>query len=469
MFLALLLLPLVYSGDVIHFDWDSIPHPFSEDSIIHHDRMDSNPKNNDLESEYGVFERPKFQTQRNRTLRDKIAQKLTHMQKIPKFPEDNTRNRINLMLRNYLTKLYLQKYNNRGVKMDQESKLFDSTFSGLKNKTKNFTNKFLSLFTIVQFPNAQCQSSSTAGDYWGTCYHQTECANMNGTALGDCADGYGVCCVFRYSCGSSSSQNCTYFESPGYPDYDPPGSMVLPPNSSTMPPVTTAAPPTPDPRWKYYYRARRWRRQTDSTLSCTISVYKQSENIQQMRIDFIDLELKGPTNGTCVNERLVITGQNVNDQVPVICGYNTGQHVFVDVSTLSGPLRLSVLSNNGERKRYKIRICQIAAGCSNSNNCLQYYTGVTGMISSFNYDQAAMINRSEPGYFNNLNYAICIRKEAGYCSITYTNTPGGLEYPFQLPNLDDVSAAGQNTVPPGQAGVEIFNCPDDYVVIGGLR
>lgn len=29
--------------------------------------------------------------------------------------------------------------------------------------------------------------------------------------------------------------------------------------------------------------------------------------------------------------------------------------------------------------------------------------------------------------------------------------------------------AGESTVPPGQAGAEIFNCPDDYIVIGGVR
>lgn len=40
----------------------------------------------------------------------------------------------------------------------------------------------------------------------------------------------------------------------------------------------------------------------------------------------ISFQLRGPTNGTCVNERLIISGQNVNDIVPIICGYNTGQH-----------------------------------------------------------------------------------------------------------------------------------------------
>jgi hypothetical protein len=28
---------------------------------------------------------------------------------------------------------------------------------------------------------------------------------------------------------------------------------------------------------------------------------------------------------------------------------------------------------------------------------------------------------------------------------------------------------GQLLIPPGQAGAEIFNCPDDYIVISGIR
>lgn len=28
---------------------------------------------------------------------------------------------------------------------------------------------------------------------------------------------------------------------------------------------------------------------------------------------------------------------------------------------------------------------------------------------------------------------------------------------------------GSPSVPPGQAGVEIFNCPEDYIIISGTR
>lgn len=66
---------------------------------------------------------------------------------------------------------------------------------------------------------------------------------------------------------------------------------------------------------------------------------------------------------------------------------------------LRGPLQISVLSTMSLRKRFSIRICQFSDSCLEpSSNCLQYYTGVTGTISSFNYDQTAMFNRSVPGY-----------------------------------------------------------------------
>lgn len=33
-----------------------------------------------------------------------------------------------------------------------------------------------------------------------------------------------------------------------------------------------------------------------------------------------------PTNGTCVDDEFVISGQSINQYVPIICGINTGQH-----------------------------------------------------------------------------------------------------------------------------------------------
>ncbi|CAH0549505.1 unnamed protein product [Brassicogethes aeneus] len=132
---------------------------------------------------------------------------------------------------------------------------------------------------------------------------------------------------------------------------------------------------------------------------------------------------------------------------------------------LAGPLSLSVLSTIVSRKRWRIRVCQFENSCTTSN-CLQYFTGTSGVITFFNYDQASMFNRSTTQYLNNLNYAICIRKEAGYCSITYTNVRNGVEYRFQLNN---VKSSGIRTVPQEQAGADVINCPNDYIILDGSR
>eukprot|EP00091_Calanus_sinicus_P004300 TRINITY_DN14551_c0_g1_i1.p1 TRINITY_DN14551_c0_g1~~TRINITY_DN14551_c0_g1_i1.p1 ORF type:complete len:184 (+),score=30.52 TRINITY_DN14551_c0_g1_i1:164-715(+) len=84
-----------------------------------------------------------------------------------------------------------------------------------RNKTRQ--EKVFSLFSIVQFPNAACSSSSgTYGN--GTCYTSSECSSKGGSASGNCAAGFGVCCIFTVSAtGSSVSENCSYIVNPNYP------------------------------------------------------------------------------------------------------------------------------------------------------------------------------------------------------------------------------------------------------------
>merc|ERR1719323_233596 len=70
--------------------------------------------------------------------------------------------------------------------------------------------KILPIFQIVTFPNDPCDG----GVKNGTCYTSEECSSRGGVNAGSCAEGFGVCCIFSYGCGSSSAENCTYFESP---------------------------------------------------------------------------------------------------------------------------------------------------------------------------------------------------------------------------------------------------------------
>merc|ERR1711994_137278 len=60
--------------------------------------------------------------------------------------------------------------------------------------------KAFSLFSVVSFKNEPCVSSSgTTGsgvNRNGTCFTATECTDNSGTASGNCASGFGICCLF---------------------------------------------------------------------------------------------------------------------------------------------------------------------------------------------------------------------------------------------------------------------------------
>merc|ERR1712018_1101276 len=80
--------------------------------------------------------------------------------------------------------------------------------------------KVFSLFSIVTFPNSGCSSQSTTGNKArnGTCFTSTECSDKGGTVSGNCAAGFGVCCLFITSTsGATVSQNCSYIQNPNFP------------------------------------------------------------------------------------------------------------------------------------------------------------------------------------------------------------------------------------------------------------
>lgn len=58
--------------------------------------------------------------------------------------------------------------------------------------------RFLNLFNVIKFDNIPCQSNQPMlEEMSGTCYHDEECRQMNGIAVDNCADGFGVCCACK--------------------------------------------------------------------------------------------------------------------------------------------------------------------------------------------------------------------------------------------------------------------------------
>ncbi|XP_063826746.1 uncharacterized protein LOC135076197 isoform X1 [Ostrinia nubilalis] len=279
--------------------------------------------------------------------------------------------------------------------------------------------KFLEVFEVVEFEHVTCISSSGLE---GTCLHEYECQSNGGSTMGTCADGYGTCCVTLFSCDGKSSEPVGWFTNPGFPT------------------------PSAD------------------RISCTFTLNKASDDITQIRLDFATFELLGPTAGTCQQDQFVVSGQNTNSYVPILCGINTGQHVFIEVGDTDGPIYLSVQTASPESRLYSIKVTQLGSAdeLTAPTGCLQYYTEPQGFLESFNFrDRSEIGIPRAPSYLNNLNYAMCIRRAAETCSVTYTN----VDY-MQIVNYD---LDGLPVIPHGQAGVEIFNCPSDWLLISATR
>merc|ERR1711997_179860 len=83
----------------------------------------------------------------------------------------------------------------------------------------NINPKGLSLFSVVQFDNDECTTQDEKATT-GVCWTASECSDKGGTASGNCASGFGVCCLFTVSksdCAGTIANNITYIQNDGYP------------------------------------------------------------------------------------------------------------------------------------------------------------------------------------------------------------------------------------------------------------
>ena len=122
-----------------------------------------------------------------------------------------------------------------------------------------------------RFPNTEC--SSLENNLSGVCYTMKECARRNGRASGQCAAGFGVCCLCEYllktvkvygidtsilavvvGCGGSSGENITYFSS------EESGTLIEP---SSM------------------------------AEACPTTICKMDDGICQLRLDFLTFSMIG--------------------------------------------------------------------------------------------------------------------------------------------------------------------------------
>ncbi|CAG2114154.1 unnamed protein product [Medioppia subpectinata] len=179
--------------------------------------------------------------------------------------------------------------------------------------------------------------------------------------------------------------------------------------------------------------------------ACSVSVQRLRPDVCQLRLDFLVFDMSRPRDGTCDSDRFVVNGQTQNSIIPPVCGYNTGQHMYIDMSSTNSPVTLNVLTMGNRNRLFDIRVTQIhcSSGYRAPANCLQYHIGVQGSIRSFNYDEPNVAQQG--GYLNNLDYTICFKKEPGFCTVTYS-------VPTVYVHINDPnqSQEGPLTIPPGR-------------------
>jgi len=240
--------------------------------------------------------------------------------------------------------------------------------------------KAFSLFSVVTFPNDEC---TTVMDptMRGLCITAEECTDQGGTASGNCASGFGVCCFTTVTAAGAITNNVTYIQNEGFP------TAVL----GTAPVA-------------------------EATLIFTV---EGGANICQVRFDFESATVfEGPVAGVCGGDQDEITVGQTSRSIGSftnLCGTLTGQHIYVENDGANPAATLTIATSDTVLARtWKIlvRTIECDSPAKAPGGCLQYFTGTSGNIVSFNK------NGANGALIDNLLYNVCIRREAGFCSYT---------------------------------------------------
>ena len=130
---------------------------------------------------------------------------------------------------------------------------------------------------------------------------------------------------------------------------------------------------------------------------CTYTFCKTNSDVCKLRIDFDTMVLTAPVTyvanptaastylygsyiGDCTTDTLTVS--NPGGAVPpTICGYNTGQHMWVPASDSCNQIHIDIdTGSTGTTRKWQIKVTQYE--CNNlmmpKLDCLQYHTATTG-------------------------------------------------------------------------------------------
>ncbi|GIY53721.1 CUB domain-containing protein [Caerostris extrusa] len=232
-----------------------------------------------------------------------------------------------------------------------------------------------SIFEAFRPTNAACTGDS--GDKGEAASAAEIVLREEVTAL-ECAptDLLNVVTVIKFTCGGVTSRNETVFVNPSYPQGE------------------------------------------NGTDTCQVTVEKQP-NVCQLRLDFEEFSLAQPDIlGLCTKDSFMVR-TTVGERLPILCGENRGQHLYIDMGRGSGnPVVLSVVSN-GDRmtRKWKIKISMVECNSMDMAppGCLQYYRSPSETVRSFNFGNTI---DGRVRYLSNLRYTVCLRVEENFAPLS---------------------------------------------------
>ncbi|XP_071548125.1 uncharacterized protein [Panulirus ornatus] len=268
------------------------------------------------------------------------------------------------------------------------------------------------IFTMVQFANLECGTGLESG----TCLTSQECDQFGGKNIGTCARGYGICCQvsLESGCGGNILVNNTWVLSTNYPDY--------------------------------------FNQQRD----CTYKVYFNDTicPICQIRYDFLAMELVAPSlTGECDNDQLVFLEDSKSQY---FCGKAPDNyHWYVETTGTTSPHTVTITTDNTvSNRRFAIKVSFIPCNLKVPTYCGQYYTGTSGTITSYNYNNGV--------YLAGLRYSICFRKEVDYCTYTLKKKTDN-QFIGTPDTLRLMVGSGVSVLPNPNVFGSTFICPDPSV------
>lgn len=147
------------------------------------------------------------------------------------------------------------------------------------------------------------------------------------------------------------------------------------------------------------------------------------------------------TTGVCTDSFEVTgpTGRNPS----VICGVNTGQHLFIETgsSTTATTMSFTIASTGGGSWKIKVSQVECTSNSRAPTDCDQYFTGISGELKSINFDGGIQLR--------DIQYTICIRREVGSCGIQYTVQDNTTPDSYDL--SDATANANGGTIATGEA------------------